>query len=115
MLCLITQPATAKELERMSRIYGDYIKLAVDIERRILAGGGESHAECEVLLLEQGSRQQLIWGAGINLSSGQIEHESIINIRPREGNRTMVIQDAMLREQINEIIAELIGGFNAGR
>lgn len=99
----------------MSRIYGDYIKLAVDVERQILAGGGESHAECEALLLEQGSRQGLIWGCGINLSSGQIEHESIINIRPRAGNRTMLIQDAMLREQINEIIAELMGGRDASR
>lgn len=32
-----------------------YIKLAVDIEREIIAGGGELHADCEAVLLKNGS------------------------------------------------------------
>ncbi len=62
MICIITKPATAAEIYQMSRMFGDYIKLAVDVEREILAGGGESHAEFEAALLNINSSQQNIWG-----------------------------------------------------
>ena len=39
------------------------MKLAVDLERRILAGGGALHADCEAVLLGAGSRQEDVWGA----------------------------------------------------
>lgn len=114
MICIITKPATAAEIDRMSRMFGDYIKLAVDVERNILAGGGESHAQCEAALLGINSSQRNIWGAGINLTLQRIEYDSIINVRPSQGNRSMIIQDATIRSQINQIIATLIGGLYAG-
>jgi Protein of unknown function (DUF5674) len=114
MLCIITKPATAAEIHRMSRIFGDYIKLAVDVEREILAGGSESHAECEAALLNINSNQQDIWGAGINLTIQRIEYDSIINIRPGQGNRSMIVQDARIRSRINQIVALLIGDNYAG-
>jgi hypothetical protein len=40
-----------------------YIKLAVDIRRGILAGGGVMHADCESALLDDGGQQEDIWGA----------------------------------------------------
>jgi hypothetical protein len=43
-----------------------YIKLAVDLERGILAGGGVMHADCEAVLLDDGSSQQYVWGADWN-------------------------------------------------
>jgi hypothetical protein len=46
---------------------GIYIKLAVDVERNILAGGGEYHADCEEALLEDGSRQEDVWGEPIGI------------------------------------------------
>ncbi len=46
----------------MLETLGSYIKLAVDIEREVVAGGGELHADCEQVLLEAGSRQEAIWG-----------------------------------------------------
>ena len=33
-----------------------YIKLAVDVQRNIVAGGAEYHTDCEEILLEDGSR-----------------------------------------------------------
>ncbi|MBD2093237.1 hypothetical protein H6F67_25670 [Microcoleus sp. FACHB-1515] len=113
MICIIAKPATPAEMYRMSRMFGNYIKLAVDVERSILAGGGESHAECEAVLLSVDSMQQNIWGAGLNLKTHQIEYDSIINIRPSQGNRSMVIQDASIRSRINEIINQLIGEYHA--
>ena len=46
------------ELEELAQSsYGDMIKGVVDIELNIMALGGELHADCEEILLEQGSRQ----------------------------------------------------------
>jgi len=42
----------------MLEALGTYIKLAVDVVRGIFAGGGEYHADCEAVLLEDGSVQE---------------------------------------------------------
>ena len=39
-----------------------YIKTAVDIRHQILAGGGEMHSDCEVVLLDNGSQKENIGG-----------------------------------------------------
>lgn len=44
----------------MLQTLGTYVKLAVDIRRGILAGGGTLHADCEAVLLEDDS-QLLVW------------------------------------------------------
>ena len=44
-------------MRQMLEALGIYIKLAVDIELGILAGGGELHADCEQLLLNGDSQQ----------------------------------------------------------
>ena len=36
------------------------IKLAVDVRRKLLAGGGQMHADCEAALIEDGSNQENI-------------------------------------------------------
>ena len=84
-----------------------YIKLAVDIERNILAGGGEMHSDCEFVLLNDGSRQENIWGAGFMPTGHEITYDSLINIRPRQ-NRSMEILDANIRGRVDQIIKELL-------
>ncbi|MEQ9354695.1 DUF5674 family protein [Coleofasciculus chthonoplastes] len=87
-----------------------YIKLAVDIQRGILAGGGEFHADCETVLLEDGSEQVNIWGADWYPDSQTVTYESLINIRPRQNNRSMEILDLGIREQVANIVHNLLGG-----
>jgi hypothetical protein len=60
MIYLICDRATKEQIDEMLQMYGTYIKLAVDIERKILAGGGEFHADCEIVLLEADSEQKNI-------------------------------------------------------
>ncbi len=110
MIHLIQQPATKKQLEEMLEPLNSYIKLAVDIERRILAGGGELHADCEVVLLENGSKQVDIWGADWYPLTQEIGYESLINIRPRQNNRSLEIQDAIIRGKVAQIIQQLLEG-----
>ena len=63
MIHLLRQKATRQQLDEMLQELGTFIKLAVDIHRNILAGGGQMHADCESVLLQDGSQQSDIWGA----------------------------------------------------
>ncbi|MEG4629533.1 DUF5674 family protein [Microcoleus sp. AR_TQ3_B6] len=110
MINLIQDRATKEQLEEMLEILSSYIKLPVDIERGILAGGGELHADCEAVLIENGSKQVDIWGADWYPLTQEVGYESLINIRPRQNNRSMEIQDPMIRQQVAHIVQQLLGG-----
>jgi hypothetical protein len=101
------------ELARLVHLhFDDMVKYVVDIERRIAAVGGALHADAEHLLLEAGSRQADLWGANYLPGKGPddcIEYTSLINIRPSQGNRSMLIADPGLRERVREITFALIG------
>jgi hypothetical protein len=58
MVHVIRNRATRQQVEQMLEALDTYIKLAVDVQRGILAGGGVLHADCEAVLLEDGSRQE---------------------------------------------------------
>lgn len=94
----------------MLEVYPFLIKIVVDIRRSTLAGGGEMHTDCEALLLEHGSEQDDLWGANWYPDEQQIEFESLINIRPRQGNRSIVIQSDDIRGRVAAITRELLGG-----
>lgn len=97
---------TPEQIREMLEELETYIKLAVDVERGILAGGGEYHADCEELLLEDGSLQEDIWGVDWYPESRTIEFVALINIRPRQGNRGMEIEDPNLRKRIEAIVRQ---------
>lgn len=111
MVLIIRERATFEQVEQMLQTLRIYIKVAVDIERGILAGGGEKHADCEAILLEDGSRQRDIWGADWTPFNQSIAYESIINIRPSQNNRAMLIQKPAVRERVKQITQELLGGY----
>lgn len=91
--------------------FGDLVKAAVDIEKEIMAIGGELHADAESVLLEHGSGQANIWG--INLYPEKLDHffiefDSMINVRPSQGNRSRGVENPELRRKIAEIVKKLI-------
>lgn len=93
----------------MLQALGNYIKLAVDIRRGVLAGGGTLHADCETVLLEDGSQQADVWGADWDPAAQQVTFESLINIRPRQNNPSLEILDPIIRDQVAEITRRLLG------
>jgi len=95
---------SANEIKDMLEILNSYIKLAVDIEREVVVGGGILHADCEAILLEDGSKQEDIWGADWYPDTNEIRCEALINIRPRQNNRSMRIEDKKIRLKVEEII-----------
>ena len=109
MIYIIRDKATPEQIKDMLEMLQTYIKLAVDIDRRILAGGGAMHADCESVLLDDGSQQESIWGADWDPSAQQVTFESLINIRPRQNNPSMEILDSTIQEKVAEITIRLLG------
>lgn len=83
---------------------GDYIKVAVDVERGVLAGGGVMHADCKRVLLDDGSRQEDVWGGDWIPDGCRVRFSSLINIRPQQGNRSTEVQSAAVRTSMDSII-----------
>ncbi len=92
----------------MLEFLGDYIKVAVDVERGVLAGGGIMHADCESALLDFGSKQKNIWGGDWYPKEKRVEFGSLINIRPRQNNRSMEIRDEKVRGEVEKVIRKLL-------
>jgi hypothetical protein len=110
MIHLLRSRATKQQMDEMLEALGVYIKLAIDIRRGILAGGGSLHADCEAVLLEDGSQQEDIWGADWIPSTQQILYEALINIRPHQNNPSMRILDSSICDGVAEIVKRLLGG-----
>lgn len=108
MIIILRQPATIGQIEIMRAEFGEMIKLAVDVQREILAGGGVLHADCEEVLLELGSQQEDVWGADWFPDEGEVGFESLINIRPRHQNFGLEVQSPELRAQIERIVRSLM-------
>jgi len=107
-ILILRNHASEEQIREMLEGLETYIKLAVDVERNILAGGGEYHADCEEVLLEDGSRQDDIWGADWYPDTRKLEFGALINIRPDQGNRSMEIEDPKLRDRIETITRALL-------
>ena len=104
----IKSKATQKQIQDMMLALENYIKVAVDIRRGVLAGGGVMHADCERVLLEAGSKQADVWGGDWYPAEKRVAFGSLINIRPRQKNRSMEIQDPEIKKQVEQIIRKLL-------
>ena len=88
------------------------VKAVVDIEKEIMAVDAGLHADEEALLIENGSSNSNLWG--INLYPGLygnddfIEFDSMINIRPIQGNKTRSVEDLSIRKKIIAIVNKLV-------
>ena len=109
MIHIIRDHSTPEQMKEMLQMLQTYVKLAVDIKRGILAGGGAMHADCEAVLLDAESQQEFIWGADWDPTAQQVTFESLINIRPRQNNPSMQILDPEIRDKVAEITIRLLG------
>jgi hypothetical protein len=111
-ICVIEEPIQKSELAELAKErFGDLVKAVVDVEKGIMVVGGELHSDEEAILIESGSRQRNLWGINIYPDkSGDelIEFDSIINLRPSQGNRSRDVDDPEARLKIKEIISRLV-------
>ena len=111
MIYIITHPPTQEQIQEMLIEHETMIKIDEDIRRKILAGGGKMHADCEQILLSNGSEQDDLWGANWYPEEQDIEFESLINIRPALGNRSIIIQSQELRDKVENVTRTIFGGY----
>lgn len=91
--------------------FGSLVKAVVDIEKKIMAIGGELHADEESFMIRNGSKQENLWGINIYpemTKEDRIEFDSMINIRPYMGNRSWDVKDPAIRQRILDITCQLI-------
>jgi hypothetical protein len=110
---LVDTGITMGELRSMAEgRFGDLVKAVVDVRRGLMAVDADLHADEEAFLLERGSAQADLWG--INLypdlpAEDWIEFDSMINIRPSQGNRSRGVDDAGTRERIVAVVTAQVG------
>lgn len=109
---IVKNPISKKELTEIAKNqFGDLVKAVVDTEKEIMAIGGELHADEEALLLEQGSKQESLWGANLYPQKSEdefIEFNSMINIRPSRGNNSRAVESLETQRKIRDIVGKLI-------
>jgi len=104
-MLIITQKKVAlEEIEKMAEDFDGYIKLVVDVGKKILAGGGQRHFEAEQQLLEKGSEQKDLWGGGLDLETKEIDYNSIINLRPSQNNPSRDILLQEVRQKFDSLV-----------
>jgi hypothetical protein len=109
---IIDTTLSLEDLKTMARNrFGDLVKAVVDVEREIMAVDGELSSDEEAFLLENGSLQRNLWGINIYPKLEEkdwIEFDSLINIRPSQGNRSRGVDDPALKEKIIRIVLNLV-------
>lgn len=112
-MIILEQPVTVGELrETAGATFGDLVKAVVDVDRRLMAIDAELHSDLEALLLDDGSRQEDLWG--INLypeleGDDLVEFDAMINIRPAQGNLSRGVDDESIRARILAVVRRWVG------
>lgn len=109
---LVGEQVSIVEIKRIAEErFGDMVKAVVDLEKGIMAIGGEMHADEESFLFESGSKQENLWGINLypeSVGEDFIEFDSMINIRPRQNNRSRGVEDPALQKRIIEVVNKLV-------
>ena len=110
---IVHEKITQEQLIHMTRegYYENMAKLAVDVEREILAIGGEWHSDAEEVLIADGSKATDVWGVNFypwKASNERIVYTSLINLKPVVQHRKMEVTDRATRSKIHDIITQLL-------
>lgn len=110
---LVDKKISLEELKKMSEaMFGGIVKAVVDIEKEIMVVDAPFHADEEFFLLEEHeSQQKNLWGINIQPelfgTPDWIVFDSMINLRPSQGNRSRNVEDPTIRERIISIVTKL--------
>ena len=103
MILTKSEPYTKEEIKKLRERFDTYIKTVIDIKKKICSAGCDRHFESEKILLDNGSKQEDLWGGGFDLETKTIDCNSMINIRPRQGNTSNEIQNAKIRKDFEKL------------
>ena len=107
-MIILTSKATRDQLIDICECFKGYVKVVVDIEKEILCAGADRHVDEEQELLKTESRQSNLWGGGLDLETGEIDYNSMINLRPNQDNPSRDILLKEIREKFDEIVNKIL-------
>ena len=109
---IVRQSISRSDLTALADVqFGDMVKAVVDVARGIMAIGAELHSDEEAALLDDGSQQTDLWGINLYPSEAGdawIEFDSMINVRPGQGNRSRGVDDPAIQSRIRRVVAALV-------
>ena len=109
---VIRRPISRARLSSLAEAqFGDMVKAVVDVKRGVIAVGGELHSDEEAALIDDGSAQANLWGVNLYPAEQEeawIEFDSMINVRPSQGNRSRNVEDPVLQGRIRQVVTALV-------
>jgi hypothetical protein len=109
---IIRDSLSLGELQEMaSGRFGNMVKVVADIDRGLLAVDAELHSDLEALLLQDGSKQKNLWGINLYpeiLGDDFLEFDSMINLRPSQGNSSRGVENEAVRAKISALVQKTI-------
>jgi hypothetical protein len=112
-IVVLQKTVTKEDIKKSREEYPNYIKITVDLTQKIIAIGGEYHADAEKVLLEyHGSNQKDIWGGGYNIDLKEFETIAVINIR-QPNNPSSEIIDTLARENFLKLVKIYLGNIES--
>ncbi|MFN8570841.1 MAG: DUF5674 family protein [Gemmatimonadaceae bacterium] len=109
---IIRVPVSRSDIARRAEEgFGDMVKDVVDITREVMAIGAELNSDEEAALVADGSRQTDLWGINLHpadSSDAWLEFDSLINVRPSQGNRTRGVDDVGVQRRIRQVLSSLV-------
>ncbi len=107
-MIIVTKTISIADLKEMAVAgFGNMVKAVVDIARDVIAVDAELHSDLEAMLLDDGSKQKDLWGVNIYpemTGDDFIEFDSLINIRPSQGNKSRGVEDERVRKRVIVVV-----------
>ena len=111
-ILVVREPVDQETLDSLARAWHtSLVKGVVDINLGTVALGGEWHIDANNKLIAEGSEQKNLWGFNVypkENGDSAIEYNSLINIRPAQGNRSMEIMSEETRRTVRETVERII-------
>jgi hypothetical protein len=105
---ILEKAITIEELRKTaSDTFGNFVKAVADVGKELIAIDAELHSDLEALFLENGSKQNDLWGINLypeHQEDGFIEFDSMINMRPSGGNRSRSVDSEEIQKKIIQIV-----------
>lgn len=108
MLVLLSKKTDFETLKKASEDLDGYIKVVIDVKKKIMTVGGTRHVDGEQMLLSQGSHQEDLWGGGVDLETKAIDYDSMINIRPHQDNPSREVLSQDIRKIMDNLIKDFL-------
>ncbi len=111
---LLSEKIAIPELQEMANaMFGNLVKAVVDVEKGLVVVDAELHSDQEGYLIDQGSRQEDLWGINLypefpKTDENFVEFDSMINLKPTFQNKSRSVENPEARKKILAIIDEWI-------